>query len=68
MPSRTSYMPSTTRGIGTMLTAFASNIPGALATKYNVTNEEVTSVVQGHLVWTWFDTRPCAWRGVGPPA
>ena len=33
-------MPTATAGIGTMLTAFASNIPGALATKYNVTAAE----------------------------
>ena len=55
MPSRTSYMPSTTQGIGTMLTAFASNIPGALATKYNVTADQINSVTQAHLAWTWFD-------------
>ena len=46
MPSRTSYMPITTQGIGTMLTAFASNIPGALATKYGVTAAEIQSVTQ----------------------
>ena len=50
-----SYMPSTTQGIGTMLTAFASNIPGALATKYNVTADQINSITQAQLAWTWFD-------------
>lgn len=55
MPIRTSYMPTTTQGVGEMLTAFATNIPGALAAKYTVTAEEVASVTQAQLVWTWFD-------------
>ncbi len=38
-----------------MLTAFAMNIPGALATKYSVTPAEITSVTQAQMVWTWFD-------------
>ena len=54
MPNKT-YMPTTTAGIGTMLTASASNIPGALATKYSVTADQINSVTQAQLVWTWFD-------------
>ena len=50
MSAKNSYMPSTTAGIGAMLTAFATNIPGALATKYNVTPEEIASVTQAQLV------------------
>ncbi len=38
-----------------MLTAFAANIPGALATKYNVTDEEIGRVTQAQIVWVWFD-------------
>lgn len=48
------YMPGTTQGIGQMLTAFATNIPGALATKYGVTAAQITRIVQAQLVWLWF--------------
>ena len=51
----TSFMPNNNEGIGNMLTAFATNIPGALATKYSVTPEQILSVVQAHLVWNWFE-------------
>ena len=54
MANRT-YMPNTTAGIGAMLNAFASNIPGALATKYGVTAAEIQSVTQAQMVWGWFD-------------
>ena len=53
--STKTYMPSTTAGIGTMLTAFATNIPGALALKYNVSADEINRVTQAQLVWGWFD-------------
>ena len=55
MPARNSYLPTTQQGIGDMLTAFVTNIPGALATKYNVTDDEVHSVTQTQMVWGWFD-------------
>ena len=45
MSAKTSYMPSTTAGIGDMLNAFAANIPGALAAKYGVSDDEIQSVV-----------------------
>ena len=50
-----SYSRSNNQGINDMLTAFSTNIVGALATKYGVTPEQITRVSQAQKVWDWFE-------------
>ena len=51
------YLPSTDAGIAAMLAAFdnaANANSGALATKYVLTNAELSRVRQARAVWQWF--------------
>lgn len=48
------YLPKDENGINDLLVALDTNLPGALATKYEVTAEQLFRLHQGRLVYGWF--------------
>lgn len=49
-----SYLPDDEAGVLAVLVALDTNLPGALATKYEVTAEQLFRLKQGRLVYGWF--------------
>ena len=48
------FLPDDAAGVLSVLVAIDTNLPGALATKYEVDDSVLFRIHQGRLVWDWF--------------